>query len=100
MVHPLFMAEGMGWELSPTELREGSKAWLLALCQGGLHPALCPAPLVLCAEGAVGRLHTQAVPSCAWSQLDSSSRVGLCQGRPSPLRELPSGCDTNWAPAD
>lgn len=42
MVHPLFMAEGMGWELSPTELREGSKAWLLALCQGGSSPHSVP----------------------------------------------------------
>lgn len=58
MLHPVFMAGGMGWELSPPELREGSKAWPLALCQGGLRPTLYPAPLALCAEGAVGRLHS------------------------------------------
>lgn len=98
MLHPIYKAEGMGWGLSPPELREGSRAWPLAPCQAGvLHPALWPAALALCAEGAVGKAPQpglcQAVPGL------SSSRVGLCQGRPPPLRELPPGCDTNWAPA-
>lgn len=72
MVHPLYMAEGMGWELSPPERREGSKAWPLAPCQaGGLHPALWPAALALCAEGAVGKAPQsglcQAVPGLSWT---------------------------------
>lgn len=53
------MAEGMAWELSPPELREGSKAWPLALHPvGGLHPTLCQHPNPVCSP--VGRLHSQA----------------------------------------
>lgn len=92
MLHPLFIAEGLGWELSPPELREGSKAWPLALCQvGGLHLSLCPASLALCAEGAVGRLHTQA---CA--KLCPVSAGQQLQGRAVPRVPITSAGAASW----
>lgn len=78
MLHPVFVAEGMAWELSPPELREGSKAWLLALCHvGGLCPTLCPPRLALCTEGAVGQAPQpglcQAVPGLCWTAAPGQS---------------------------